>query len=93
MSYKCQVGRLVYSKAGRDKDKCFIIVDVLDDKYVYISDGNMRTIENPKKKKIRHLVFTSILCNEMSEREELVTRINNSFIRKFIQSHQFNKEV
>ncbi len=48
-------GQMVRSKAGRDKDRMFIIVDVIDDQYVTIVDGDLRRVEKPKRKKIRHL--------------------------------------
>ena len=42
-------GKVVYSKAGRDKGKCFVIIEVIDEQYVYISDGRLRKIEKPKQ--------------------------------------------
>lgn len=45
-------GQLVFSKAGRDKGKKFIITAVdKDSGYVYIVDGKLRRVENPKKKR------------------------------------------
>lgn len=52
MAKECQIGRLVLSKAGRDKDNSFIIIDILDDNYVYICDGDIHTLDKPKKKKL-----------------------------------------
>lgn len=55
MSSPIEVGRVVFSKAGRDHGKYFIIVDIIDDQYVNIADGSLRLLSSPKKKKIRHL--------------------------------------
>lgn len=49
------LGQLVKSKAGRDKDRLFIIIGIIDDQYVTIVDGDLRRVETPKRKKIRHL--------------------------------------
>ena len=49
------LGQVVYSKAGRDKGKKFIVVDIVDELYVMISDGDLRRIENAKRKKLKHL--------------------------------------
>jgi len=87
------IGKVVYSKAGRDKDRLFVIVAKLNEEYVYISDGSLRLIENPKKKKIKHLSFTNILSEEIRELILSGNTINNSLIRKFLQSHDMNKEV
>ena len=48
-------GSIAVSLAGRDKDRTLIIVGVLDEKYVLVSDGRMRKVEKPKKKKLKHL--------------------------------------
>ncbi|MCI5674692.1 MAG: KOW domain-containing RNA-binding protein [Ezakiella sp.] len=50
-------GQIVRSKAGRDKFRYFVIYEVLDDDYVTIVDGDLRKVDRPKKKKIRHLSF------------------------------------
>ena len=49
-----EVGMLAKSKAGHDKGQVYVIFDV-DDAYVYLVDGKIRTIEKPKKKKKKHV--------------------------------------
>jgi len=48
------VGQVVISKAGRDKGNAFIILGV-EGEYVYLVDGKSRKLDNPKRKKIKHL--------------------------------------
>ena len=55
VEYPIETGRLVFSTAGRDKGKIFMIMDIIDEQYVYIVDGDLRTKDRPKKKKIKHL--------------------------------------
>lgn len=93
MEQNDHIGKVVYSKAGRDKDRFFMIVAKINEEYVYISDGSLRLIEKPKKKKIKHLSFTNILSEEIRELILSGNVINNSLIRKFLQSHDMNKEV
>ena len=50
-----EIGRIAFSKSGRDAGKCFIIYDIIDENYVYLVDGSLRKLNNPKKKKIKHL--------------------------------------
>ncbi|MEG1257337.1 KOW domain-containing RNA-binding protein [Clostridium sp.] len=87
------LGKVVHSKSGRDKGKHFIIIGIIDAEYVYISDGDLRKIEKPKKKKIKHLVFTNILAEDI--RVDILSdgRINNSKIRKFLQVEDIIEEV
>lgn len=47
-------GMLAKSIAGHDKDRIYIIIEVTDSE-VYLSDGELRTIDKPKKKKKKHI--------------------------------------
>lgn len=51
-----ELGQVVLSRCGRDKDKYFIVVGIDKNKeYVLLSDGELRRIEKPKKKNIKHI--------------------------------------
>ena len=45
---------IVISLAGRDKDKLFYVMDT-EDNYVFLADGKGRKLENPKRKKLKHV--------------------------------------
>ena len=49
-------GYFARSKAGHDKDTLYVILD-RDDRFVYLSDGRLKEVNNPKKKKEKHLQF------------------------------------
>ena len=49
-------GRLVLSKQGRDAKRPFIILEVLDADYVLMTDGDLRKLSRPKRKKVKHLI-------------------------------------
>ena len=57
---RIEKGMLAKSKAGHDKDKVYVICDV-DDTYVYLVDGIIRKIVNPKRKKLRHV---QLICEQ-----------------------------
>ena len=50
-------GRVVLSKAGRDKGK-FLAIESVDGDYVIVVDGGERPVDNPKRKNKRHLALT-----------------------------------
>ncbi|MGI6005169.1 MAG: RNA-binding protein [Christensenellales bacterium] len=50
-----QIGRVVESRAGRDKGRLLVVIAVLDDDYVHIADGDLRKVASPKRKKRKHL--------------------------------------
>ena len=45
------VGRIVFSKAGRDKNHLMVVVSA-DDKFLYLCDGKERPLEKPKRTKV-----------------------------------------
>lgn len=47
-------GMLAKSLAGHDKDMIYVIAEV-EEAYVYLVDGRIRTLDRPKKKKKKHV--------------------------------------
>ncbi|NLK72043.1 MAG: hypothetical protein GX285_03365 [Clostridiales bacterium] len=79
------LGQVVSSKAGRDKDRLFIVVDILDDQYVLIADGDLRKIEKPKKKKVKHLLIQNTIHAEIKEKLEKNQKIDNIYLRRELE--------
>ena len=48
------MGMTAVSLAGHDKGKTYVILSV-DEHYVYLVDGSIKTLQNPKKKKLKHV--------------------------------------
>lgn len=71
-------GRIVKAKAGRDKDKFFVVVDVYKNS-AYICDGKSRRIEKPKRKNILHLAPTGEMADEFN---------NNRTIREILKKYR-----
>ncbi len=49
-----ETGLLARSKAGHDEGRVYVITGV-EDAYVYLVDGKIRTLNHPKKKKKKHV--------------------------------------
>lgn len=82
-----QIADLVVSLSGRDKNRIFMVVEVIDQNYVLIADGMLRKLEKPKKKKVKHLEKSQFALNErlllkLSEGK----KITNAELRKFIRA-------
>jgi ribosomal protein L14E/L6E/L27E len=84
------VGQVVFSKAGRDKGHAFIVIDHKEP-FVYLCDGKLRRLENPKKKKDKHIQTTGFVDKELMVILENQSRINNADIRKSLS--QYFEEV
>jgi ribosomal protein L14E/L6E/L27E len=83
---KATIGQLVIATAGRDTNRKFIITCIINDQYVYISDGDSRKLENPKKKKLKHLRLTKYISNEIMQGLQQNKKVTNSVISKCIKS-------
>ena len=49
-----EIGMLAVSRAGHDKD-CLYVISAIDGEYVYLTDGRLKPLEHPKKKKTKHI--------------------------------------
>ncbi|MDR7871590.1 MAG: KOW domain-containing RNA-binding protein [Tissierellaceae bacterium] len=82
------IGQVVMSKAGRDKGKIFLILDIIDAQYVSVIDGDLRKLDNPKRKKIKHLSVSSTILSELNEKIENNEKIDDAYIRKLLEPYK-----
>lgn len=84
-----ELGQFVKSKSGRDKDDFFIVID-MNEEYLFLVDGNKRRVEQPKKKKKKHVQIThtvaDTICNKLSGGE----RVTNADIRNCLKDFRQN---
>lgn len=86
------IGQVVRSKAGRDKGRYFVVIGVGGDGYVFIADGVLRKIENPKKKKIKHLEIKSEWISEIKEKISNNKRVTNADLSKALKALGYMSE-
>jgi ribosomal protein L14E/L6E/L27E len=48
------IGQFATSKAGHDKGRLYVVVGQEDD-FVYLSDGRLKGLDRPKKKRRKHI--------------------------------------
>lgn len=85
------LGRVVYSKAGRDSNRYFIICDVIDSSFVRVVDGDLRKVENPKKKNIKHLRLQPQKVEALAEKFRRGEPVTNAEVRKALESLNLTK--
>lgn len=59
------IGKVVLSKAGRDEGHLYVIIRAIEEPYVLLVNGNTKTIERPKKKKLKHLSIIKDIDDEI----------------------------
>lgn len=73
------IGRIVCSRAGRDKGNFMVVVSV-DNGCPLVCDGKERPLERPKKKNIKHLgVTNSVLLEEQYKNNRAIRRALNEY--------------
>lgn len=87
------LGKLAYSKSGRDAGRYFLITGIIDANYAYISDGDLRPIEKPKKKKLMHLKLTNETAEDILKLINSGEMVSNRMVKQYIQSMNSYEEV
>lgn len=78
-------GRVVLSKAGRDAGRRMLVLSVQDE-YAYVVDGDLRKVETPKKKKMKHIKATVALFPTISAMIEEGKRPSDAEIRNILMT-------
>jgi ribosomal protein L14E/L6E/L27E len=86
-----EIGQYVRSKAGRDKNHVFIALEILDAEYVLLVDGDVRRMEKPKKKKIKHLFVFDQVSDVVRDKIRDDKKLTNLMIRKEIEKFDLNR--
>lgn len=91
MQKEINIGDLVLSKTGRDRNVIFLVVDVKDSN-AYVADGKIRKIYTPKKKNIKHLERLNVTpLVGVIEKLHANQKVGNSSLKKLI-ANSVNKK-
>ena len=80
MQNNIRVGSVVLSTAGHDSGNYFVVLEVEGEEYVKLCDGKSRTLEKPKRKKIKHIKDTYIVLEEIGDKLKTNKIIHNKNI-------------
>ncbi|PYI50117.1 KOW domain-containing RNA-binding protein [Paenibacillus flagellatus] len=87
-----QVGRIVKVLRGREQEKYAVIVRIIDDRFVWIADGDKRKFDQPKKKNLLHLELLDHVSGEVADSIKETGRVTNGKLRyalnKYLESVQ-----
>jgi len=84
---------IIMSLAGRDKGKLFYVLHV-EENYVLIADGKGRKLENPKRKKLKHVRRVSRTETRVALKIKQGDKVLNSELRRDLATfgQQFNSQ-
>lgn len=86
------IGKVVLSKAGRDKNHLYVVVRQIDDNYVLLANGDTKLIDMPKKKKIKHLSIFEDIDDELLSLIKSCAKSTNLKIKRFLKLRGIVKE-
>ena len=72
---------IVKSTAGRDEGDIFFVLDIQEE-FLLLADGKRRRVENPKRKKRKHVAFVGESHSVVAEKIRSSEKITNSELRK-----------
>ena len=84
---------VVVSLAGRDKGQLFFVLDT-DDLFLYIADGKGRRLEQPKRKKRKHVRKLPQTDTRVAEKIRNGDKVLNSELRRELAAYgqKFNSQ-
>ena len=87
------IGQIVVSKCGRDSGRSFLVVGIAEEDFLYISDGRLRKIDKPKKKRMKHLMFTNRCSEKIRSQLLMCQHITNRQIREELSGDMVSDRI
>lgn len=85
------IGQYAFSKAGHDKGTLYMIVAEEGD-FVYLTDGRLKSLEQPKKKRRKHIQPVNSFAGEaLRKRMESGENVRPEEIRYAIKQFEANE--
>lgn len=90
---RVQLGQIVKVLRGRDCGKYAIVIRPVEDKFVWVADGDKRKFDQPKKKNIQHLQVTNEISNEVVDSIREAGRVTNGKIRFALSKYAEHRQT
>jgi len=71
---------------GRDRGRFYLVIGSDNISRVKVADGEIRKVENPKHKNIKHLHFYDVIAKGVSTKAESGSRVSNVDIRRELKN-------
>ncbi|GEN56909.1 hypothetical protein GCM10012290_14260 [Halolactibacillus alkaliphilus] len=86
-----KIGQVVQIFKGREAGQFAIVIEIVDDHFVLLADGEKRKYDRPKKKNFSHIVPMDFISPEVQNSLLETGRVTNGKLRFAIS--KFLKEV
>mgnify|MGYP001402965481 CR=1 FL=1 len=76
-----RIGQIVRVLRGREKGQFAIIIEIIDDRFILLADGDKRKYDLPKRKNIHHVELTNYISEEVVKSIRETGRVTNGKLR------------
>lgn len=76
-----RIGEVVRILRGREAGQYAIVIDVIDDRFVLLADGEKRKYDRPKKKNLNHIELLDYISPEVQNSLLETGRVTNGKLR------------
>jgi len=89
-----KVGQIVRILQGREAGQFAVVIENIDNRFVYLADGDKRKYDRPKKKNVRHIEVTDYISEDVQSSLLNTGRVTNGKLRftisKFVDMYESN---
>lgn len=83
-----QLGQIVKALKGKDAEAVYVVIGIVDEKFVLIADGDKRKFDQPKRKNIQHLDLQPMISSEVVRSLQESSRVTNAKLRYAVHVFQ-----
>ncbi|MFD2131151.1 RNA-binding protein [Pseudogracilibacillus auburnensis] len=76
-----QLGQIVRITKGREQNQYAVVINILDDRFVSLADGEKRKYDRPKRKNVNHIAGTPFISSEVRNSLLETNRVSNGKLR------------
>jgi ribosomal protein L14E/L6E/L27E len=84
--------QIVRSLAGHDRGELFCVMDTEDD-FLFLADGKHRKVENPKRKRVKHVESVGEYSHPTIEKLRAGQPVGNQELRRALAALRDQMEV
>lgn len=84
-----KVGSVVYSRSGRDVGRVYLVVRFSEERegYVWVVDGDIRTLDKPKCKNAKHLRYKGEDLPAIADKLQAAKPVYDSEIKSALRAY------
>ncbi|MDI3257775.1 MAG: KOW domain-containing RNA-binding protein [Kyrpidia sp.] len=76
-----EIGDIVEVRQGREAGRFMVVIGRFEDRWIWLADGESRTVERPKKKNVCHVRSTGKRAVEALERLHTMGKVTDADLR------------